>query len=86
MSDDLTPKELDDLPAKMTEEFMKEDHRGIFSGVPNNAASFHPTAANSKPITVEKLLKMRNDMDVYFPMFLSSLLSSGVQKHGMGRS
>ena len=86
MSDDLTPKELDELSAKLTEEFMKEDHRGIFSGVPNNAASFHPTAANSEPITVENLLKMRNDMDARFSMFLSSLLSNGAQEHGMDRS
>ena len=66
MSDDLTPKELNELSTKMNDAFLKEFGDDIFAGVPNNAASFHPTAANSEPITVEKLLKMRNDMDALF--------------------
>jgi hypothetical protein len=62
MSDDLTPKELDDLSAKLKEEFEKEIFSGL-SGTPINTTPYRPTAANSEPLTIDQLTKMKNDLD-----------------------
>ena len=82
MSDDLTPKELNELSTKMNDAFLKEFGDDIFAGIPNNSASFHPTAANSKSLTIDHLLKMKHDLDRIMILLVSTSHPSLHQSRG----